>query len=66
MRLVQCATERASNENGQNPLLWRAVPVILPRSVAGHINTDAIAVLEVIRNEAQTSGQCMLSVAWHR
>jgi hypothetical protein len=31
--------------------------------VAEHLNTDAMAVLAVIRNEAQASGKCSLPVA---
>ena len=30
---------------------------------AEHLNTDALAVLAVIRNEAQTTGKCTLPVA---
>ena len=31
--------------------------------MAEHLNTDAMAVLAVIRNEAQASGKCSLPVA---
>jgi len=37
-----------------------AATVVVPPSVAGHLNTDAMAVLAVIRNEAQTTGKCTL------
>jgi hypothetical protein len=40
-----------------------AATVVVPPSVAGHLNTDAMAVLAVIRNEAQTTGKCTLPVA---
>ena len=37
--------------------------VVVPSSVAEHLNTDAMAVLAVIRNEAEASGRCTLPVA---
>ena len=40
-----------------------ASTVVVPPSVAEHLNTDALAVLAVIRNEAQTTGKCTLPVA---
>ena len=40
-----------------------ASTVVVPRDVAEHLNTDAMAVLAVIRNEAQASGKCLLPVA---
>ena len=40
-----------------------ASTVVVPPDVAEHLNTDAMAVLAVIRNEAQTSGKCSLPVA---
>jgi hypothetical protein len=40
-----------------------AATVIAPPDVAECLNTDAMAVLAVIRNEAQTSGKYSLPVA---
>src|SRR3954451_22185083 len=40
-----------------------ASTVVVPPDVAEHLNTDAMAVLAVIRNEAQASGKCSLPVA---
>jgi hypothetical protein len=40
-----------------------ASTVIVPPDVAERLNTDAMAVLAVIRNEVQTSGRCSLPVA---
>jgi DNA-binding MarR family transcriptional regulator len=40
-----------------------ASTTIVPPDVAKHLNTDAMAVLAVIRNEAQTTGRCSLPVA---
>ena len=40
-----------------------ASTVVVPPNVAEHLNTDAMAVLAVIRNEARTAGECSLSVA---
>src|SRR6476620_2505541 len=40
-----------------------ASTVVVPPDVAEHLNTDAMAVLAVIRNEAQASGTCSLPVA---
>jgi hypothetical protein len=37
--------------------------VVVPPDMAEHLNTDAMAVLAVIRNEAQASGKCSLPVA---
>jgi hypothetical protein len=55
---------------GQRPTIRRvwgrrflAATVIVPPDVAERLNTDAMAVLAVIRNEAQTSGKCSLPVA---
>jgi hypothetical protein len=40
-----------------------AATVVVPPSMAEHLNMDAMAVLAVIRNEAETTGRCTLSVA---
>jgi hypothetical protein len=40
-----------------------AAPVVVPPSMAERLNTDALAVLAVIRIEANTRGRCALSVA---
>ena len=40
-----------------------ASTVVVPPDVAEHLNTDAMAVLAVIRNEAQASGKCSLPLA---
>jgi hypothetical protein len=40
-----------------------ASTVIVPPDVAEHLNTDAMAVLAVIRNEVQSTGKCSLAVA---
>jgi hypothetical protein len=40
-----------------------ASTVVVRPDVAEHLNTDAMAVLAVIRNEAQTTGKCSLPVA---
>ena len=40
-----------------------ASTVVVPPDVAKHLNIDAMAVLAVIRNEAQASGKCSLPVA---
>ena len=40
-----------------------ASTVVVPPDVAEHLNTDAMAVLAVIRSEAQTTGGCSLPVA---
>ena len=40
-----------------------AATVLFPPSVAEHLNMDAMAVLAVIRNEAEASGRCTLPVA---
>jgi hypothetical protein len=55
---------------GQRPTIRRvwgrrflASTVIVPPDVAERLNTDAMAVLAVIRNEVQTSGRCSLPVA---
>ena len=40
-----------------------AATVVVPPSMAEHLNTDAMAVLAVIRNEAETTGRCTLPVA---
>jgi hypothetical protein len=40
-----------------------AATVVVPPSMAEHLNTDAMAVLAVIRNEAETTGTCTLPVA---
>jgi hypothetical protein len=40
-----------------------AATVLVPRSVVEHLNMDAMAVLAVIRNEAQATGRCTLPVA---
>jgi Helix-turn-helix domain len=40
-----------------------ASTVVVPPDVAEHLNTDAMAVLAVIRSEAQTTGRCSLPVA---
>ena len=40
-----------------------ASTVVVPPAVAEHLNTDAMAVLAVIRNEAQASGKCSLPLA---
>ena len=37
--------------------------VVVPLPVANHLNLDAMAVLAVIRNEASTSGRCIVPVA---
>ena len=58
---------------GQRPTIRRvwgrrflASTVIVPPDVAERLNTDAMAVLAVIRNEVQTSGRCSLPVAQNR
>jgi hypothetical protein len=40
-----------------------ASTVVVSPDVADRLNTDALAVLAVIRNEAQTTGKCTLPVA---
>jgi hypothetical protein len=40
-----------------------AATVAVPSSVGEHLNTDAMAVLAVIRNEAAATGKCTLPVA---
>ena len=40
-----------------------AATVVVPPDVAEQLNMDAMAVLAVIRNEAQTTGRCTLPVA---
>jgi hypothetical protein len=40
-----------------------AATVIVPPSISEHLNTDAMAVLAVIRNEAAATGKCTLPVA---
>jgi hypothetical protein len=40
-----------------------AATVVVPPDVAEQLNMDAMAVLAVIRNEAQTTGKCTLPVA---
>ena len=63
--------DRASAMEESKPTIRRvmrgrrflASTVVVPPSVAEHLNTDALAVLAVIRNEAQTTGKCTLPVA---
>jgi hypothetical protein len=40
-----------------------AATVVVPPSVAEHLNTDAMAVLAVIRDEAKVTGRCTLPLA---
>ena len=40
-----------------------AATVVVPPSMGEHLNTDAMAVLAVIRNEAAATGKCTLPVA---
>lgn len=40
-----------------------AATVVVPPDVAEHLNTDAMAVLAVIRDEARATGRCTLPVA---
>jgi Helix-turn-helix domain len=40
-----------------------AATVLVPPSVAEHLNINAMAVLAVIRNEAEATGRCTLPVA---
>jgi Helix-turn-helix domain len=40
-----------------------AATVLVPPSVAEHLNINAMAVLAVIRNEAKATGRCTLPVA---
>ena len=40
-----------------------AATVVVPPSMGEHLNTDAMAVLAVIRNEAVATGKCTLPVA---
>jgi hypothetical protein len=40
-----------------------AATVLVPPSVAEHLNMNAMAVLAVIRNEAEATGRCTLPVA---
>jgi len=40
-----------------------AATVVVPPSIDEHLNTDAMAVLAVIRNEAAATGKCTLPVA---
>jgi hypothetical protein len=40
-----------------------AATVVVPPSMADHLNMDAMAVLAVIRNEAAATGRCTLPVA---
>ena len=40
-----------------------AATVVVPPSIGEHLNTDAMAVLAVIRNEAAATGKCTLPVA---
>jgi hypothetical protein len=50
--------------------IWRvwdkrflAATVVVPPSMAERLNTDALAVLAVIRDEAKATGKCTLPVA---
>jgi Helix-turn-helix domain len=40
-----------------------AATVLVPPSVAEHLNMNAMAVLAVIRNEAEATGRCTLPLA---
>jgi len=40
-----------------------ASTIVVPPDVAEHLNTDALAMVAVIRNEARTTGKCTLPVA---
>jgi hypothetical protein len=40
-----------------------AATVVVPPTMAERLSTDALAVLAVIRNEAQTTGNCTLPIA---
>jgi hypothetical protein len=40
-----------------------AATVVVPPPIGKHLNTDAMAVLAVIRNEAVATGKCTLPVA---
>jgi hypothetical protein len=40
-----------------------AATVVVPSSMSERLNTDALAVLAVIRDEAKATGRCDLSVA---
>src|SRR3954452_3875940 len=40
-----------------------AATVLVPPSIGEHLNTDAMAVLAVIRHEAAATGKCTLPVA---
>jgi hypothetical protein len=40
-----------------------AATVVVPPNVAEQLNTDAMAVLAVIRDEARATGKCILPVA---
>ena len=66
-RESRLATERAMDDTSKKsePAVGRVVwgrrflasTVVVPPDVAEHLNTDAMAVLAVIRNETQASGE---------
>ena len=60
------AENRSKPETSQRVAWGRrflAATVVVPPSIRELLNTDAIAVLAVIRNETAATGKCTLSVA---
>jgi hypothetical protein len=58
---------RSKSETAQRVAWGRrflAATVVVPPSISELLNTDAMAVLAVIRNEAAATGKCTLPVAW--
>jgi hypothetical protein len=60
------ATDKSKTEPARRVVWGRrflASTVVVAPEVAERLNMDAMAVLAVIRNEAQTTGKCILPVA---
>ena len=61
------AEDRNQTAPGHGVVLWGrrflAATVVVPPDVAKFLNTDAMAVLAVIRDEARATGKCTLPVA---
>jgi hypothetical protein len=55
------------SESAVRRIMWGrrflASTVVVPPDVAEHLNTDAMAVLAVIRHDTRTTGKCTLPVA---
>jgi hypothetical protein len=64
---LRCPDGGQSEMGTTRPVVWDrrflAATVLVPPSVAEHLNMNAMAVLAVIRNEAEATGRCTLPVA---